>query len=60
MVSGRGLDLTVFVCERHPGARVDFFGVAVPPWLRPLQFVVVSHRRAAAMGAGDNEGAKDS
>ena len=55
MVSGRGRDLFICVCERRPGARVDLFGLAAPPRRRPLLIVVVGHRRAAAVGAGDDE-----
>ena len=43
---------------RRQGARLICFVVAAPPWRCPLLFVVGRHRRAAAMGASDDEAIK--
>ena len=43
---------------RRQGAPVDLCVVAAPPWRCPLLFVVGRHRRAAAMGASNDEAMK--
>ena len=49
----------MFGWERRPGAPVDFFVFTAPPRRCLLLFTVVGHRRAAAMGASDNETNED-